>query len=106
LNAWIEFETVIPGTALKKINVRECFEQIASKIKPFHMAVVTGTAGTGKSIFLLYLLYKLLKEGKAVCFVGSGVQLYFNTDGEIFEIDFAALPRFTDHRFWNINTWC
>lgn len=87
LNVWIEFDTEIPGTVLKKVYVRECLEQIASKIKLFHMAVVTGTAGTGKSIFLLYLLYKLLKEGKAVCFVCSGVQLYFNTDGEI--IDFG-----------------
>jgi hypothetical protein len=65
-DGWISFDHMIPFISLNKMYIRNCYRTIASSIiKPgINKAIITGTPGIGKSIFLIYLLWKLVKEGK------------------------------------------
>ena len=57
-------------TNLKRLYVRKCYEVIASSLHSGRNKVIlTGTPGIGKSLFMIYLLRKLVKEGKRVLFV-------------------------------------
>ena len=58
-NGWISFEQNIPSTTLKNLYIRESYRTIASNITPgINKAIITGTPGIGKSLFLIYLLWK------------------------------------------------
>jgi hypothetical protein len=73
VNGWLMFKHPIPNAPLKKLYIRECYRTIASAIHPgensnldIKKAIVTGTRGIGKTWFLLYFLWKLVKENKRV----------------------------------------
>ncbi len=65
---WIVFEGPVQSTCMTKIYVRECYKQIASMIitESKSRTLITGTSGIGKSFFLIYLLWRLVKEWKRV----------------------------------------
>jgi hypothetical protein len=108
-DGWISFgqEINIPSTSLNKLYVRECYQTIASRtcIKPgINKAIITGTPGIGKSLFLIYFLWKLVKERKRVLFIYHPFNIYYDGKGGVFW--FAQLPLVTDVSFWNKTLWC
>jgi putative protein kinase ArgK-like GTPase of G3E family len=70
----------MPETKVKSLYIRECYQSIATSI--FHHSAssklkdemnikitITGTPGVGKSLFLFYLLHKLVTKGKRVLLI-------------------------------------
>jgi len=64
-------------------------------------AIVTGTPGIGKSAFLYYVYWRLVKAKKHVFFVTQCV--YFN--GAIMW-DYNSMPLCSDLQFWTNDLWC
>ncbi len=63
----ILFNHTIPSTTLKALYVRDCYVTIASSLKPgINKALITGTPGIGKSLFFIYLLWKLVPHLSSV----------------------------------------
>ncbi len=84
-DGWISFGQVMPSTNLKNLYIRESYRTIASSINPgINKAIITGTPGIGKSLFLIYLLWKLVKEGKRVLFIYHPFNIYFDGKGGVF----------------------
>jgi hypothetical protein len=69
-------------------------------------AIVTGTPGIGKSLFLIYLLQKLVKEGKRVLIVYHPLNIYYDGKGGVFEIKGGQFPHNGNISFWNKSLWC
>jgi len=117
---------IIPSTTLKKLYIRESYKSIASSImqsntssqmhvatssiieKPgsIKKAIITGTPGIGKSLFMIYLLHKLVMEGKRVLFIYHPDTIYFDGKGGIFRFPSGDFPLDTDDSFWNDSLWC
>jgi hypothetical protein len=60
-DGWISFGEDFPSSSLKRLFVPN---PNASSIMLGKKTIITGTPGIGKSLFLIYLLWKLVKEGK------------------------------------------
>jgi hypothetical protein len=104
-DGWISFGQNIPSTTLKHLYVRESYRTIASSINPgINKGIITGTPGIGKSIFLIYLLWKLVKEGKRVLFIYHPFSIYYDEQGVVFMLD--KIPSSIDFSFWNDTLWC
>jgi len=99
-DGWISFGQNIPSTTLKNLYIRESYRTIASSINPgINKAIITGTPGIGKSLFLIYLLWKLVKEGKRVLFIYHPFSIYYDGQGRVFMLD--KIPSTIDFSFWN-----
>ena len=84
-------------------NRRVC-QTIASSIKPgINKAIITGTPGIGKSLFMIYLLWKLVKAGKRVLLIYHPHTIYYL---RVFQFPSNALPSDIDYSFWNDDLWC
>jgi hypothetical protein len=109
-DGWISFgQDVIPSTTLNKLYIRESYRTIASSIKPgINKTIITGTPGIGKSLFLIYLLWKLVKEGKRVLVIYQPFNIYYNGKGGVFRIASFAFARLheEDPSFWTDTLWC
>ncbi|KAI8893780.1 hypothetical protein BC833DRAFT_607256 [Globomyces pollinis-pini] len=102
---WISFEQDIPSSTLSHLFVRDSYQSIASSIRPgINKTIITGTPGIGKSLFLIYLLWRLVKAGKRVLFVYHPVTIYYDGQGGVFEL--SSLPSVVDHSFWTSDLWC
>ena len=103
----VVFEDIIPSTSLKKLFVRECYLSIASSLMVGNTkAIITGTPGIGKSLFLVYLLWKTVKEHKRVLFIYHPYNIYYDGRGGVFRFPPGYLPPETDVSFWNNTLWC
>ncbi|KAI3631922.1 hypothetical protein MIR68_009758 [Amoeboaphelidium protococcarum] len=81
----ISFEHTIPSTSLRSLFIRESYRTIASSFYPgINQAIITGTPGIGKSLFLIYLLSILAREGKRVLFIYHPFNIYFDGKGGVF----------------------
>ena len=105
---WVDCDHSIPSTTLTKLFARDSYrvitEQIfAGKQRP-KKAIVTGSPGIGKSLFLIYILQKLVKQGKRVLFIYHPRIIYFDCEGGIFE--FSHIPPYTERNIWNDTLWC
>jgi hypothetical protein len=97
-HGWISFGHGI-------LYVRESYRTIASSITPgINKTIITGTPGIGKSLFLIYLLWKLFKEAKRVFVVYDEFKYYFDKQGGVFSLD--DLPGKSNSSFWNDTLWC
>jgi hypothetical protein len=106
-DGWISFEQNIPSTTLKNLYIRESYRTIASRINPgINKAIITGTPGIGKSLFLIYLLWKLVKEGKRVLLIYHPFNIYYDGRGGVFQFFSGHLPLDADYSFWNDTLWC
>lgn len=102
----ISFGECIPSTSLKKLYIRSSYRTIAARIRNgMNKAMIAGTPGIGKYLFLIYLLWKLVKEGKRVLFTYHPHSIYYDGKGNCFELT-GDLPRLTDRSFWNETLWC
>ena len=78
---------------------------IAASTNPgINKAIITGTPGIGKSLFLIYFLWKLVKEGKRVLFIYHPFNIYYDGNSGVFMLD--KLPSIIDFSFWNDTLWC
>ena len=106
-NEWLSFSQHIPSSTLIHLYIRESYEKIASSIisvSKISKFIITGTPGIGKSLFMIYLLWKLVKEGKRVLFIYHPNNIYYDGNGGVFEL--ADIPSVIDHKFWNADLWC
>ena len=107
---WISFgHEVMPSTSLNSLYIRECYRTIAARItnrKGIQKAIVTGTPGIGKSLFLVYLLWKLVREGERVLLIYGIFNIYYDGNGGVFQFDSGRLPSDIDYSFWNDTLWC
>jgi hypothetical protein len=105
LNGWLSFVHPIPSSTLNHLYIRDSYETIASSIRPgINKAIITGTPGIGKSLFMIYLLWKLVKAGRRVLFIYHPNNIYYDGQGGVFEL--ADYPSVIDHKFWNADLWC
>ena len=105
---WISFGRNIPSTSLNTLYIRECYRTIASSINPggINKAIITGTPGIGKSLFLIYLLWKLVKEGKRVLFIYHSDTIYYDGQGGVFYCPENSLPTSNEVAFWSDDLLC
>eukprot|EP00804_Cyclotella_cryptica_P009190 CCRYP_003240-RB/>CCRYP_003240-RB protein AED:0.12 eAED:0.27 QI:82/0/0/1/0/0/2/0/567 len=107
---WISFgEECIPLISLNRLYIRECYVKIASSIlqvSGIHKAIIFGTPGIGKSLFLIYLLWRLVKERKRVLFLYGSCPIYYDGNGGVFQCSSDRLPLDDDYSFWNDTLWC
>ena len=105
-DGWISFGPDIPSTSLNSLYIRESYKTIASSIKPgINKTIITGTPGIGKSLFMIYLLWKLVRAGKRVLFVYHPRTIYYDGQGGVFQVPSNALLC-DDVSFWNADLWC
>ncbi|CAJ0627472.1 12924_t:CDS:2 [Entrophospora sp. SA101] len=108
-NNWLEFAYPIPLTQHQKLYIRSSYKVITknalSKANPNHRkySIISGTPGIGKSMFLFYIFWQLVKEGKCVLFVTREPDIYFDGNST-FEYPQYPLP--SDHQFWTFDLWC
>jgi hypothetical protein len=106
-DGWISFGQNIPSTTLKNLYIRESYRTIASSINPgINKAIITGTPGIDKALFLIYLLWKLVKEGKRILFIYHPFNIYYDAKGGVFQFFSGHLPLDADYSFWNDTLWC
>ncbi|RKP15804.1 hypothetical protein ROZALSC1DRAFT_4961, partial [Rozella allomycis CSF55] len=106
-DGWISFGQKIPSTTLENLYVRASYRTIASSINSgINKAIITGTPGIGKSLFLIYLLWELVKGGKRVLFIYHPFNIYYDGKGGVFRFASGRLPRNSDNSFWNDTLWC
>jgi hypothetical protein len=107
-HGWLSFEQEkIPLTDLKKLYIRESYQTVASSImKCTKKIIVNGTPGIGKSLFLIYLLWKLVNEGKRVLFIYNPYNIYYDGKGGVFVFQTGCLPPPFNSDFWNETLWC
>ena len=104
---WISFETEIPGTFLNKLYVRESYRIIESLIRTDpKKIIITGTPGTGKSLFLIYLLWNLVKEGKRVLLIYHPFTIYYDGRGGVFQFTSDQLSSSINGLSGNNTLWC
>ena len=104
-DGFISLGNDIPSTSLNNLYIRESYRTIASSINPgINKAIITGTPGIGKSLFMIYLLWKLVKEGKRVFVVYDEENFYFDEHGVVFSLE--TLPEKSNSSFWNETLWC
>ena len=108
---WISFgqEVTMPSTNLNNLYIRECYRTIGAsilEINGIQKAIITGTPGIGKSLFLVYLLWKLIREGKRVLFIYTSFNIYYDGNGGVFQFESGRLPSDIDYSFWNADLWC
>ena len=68
----------------EKIFVRKCYKSMYDKMLEVirsdtkgNVMTVMGTPGIGKTVFGLFVMYKLLQEGKSVMYYHGGLNMYF-----------------------------
>ncbi|KAG2945144.1 hypothetical protein PC117_g8711 [Phytophthora cactorum] len=104
VNSWLQFPALLPLTERQKLYIRSSYKSIAaqalSKVDPNRRkyAVITGTPGIGKSVFVYYVMWRLIKDRKRVLlFEGEG-NFYF--DGTTM-FTCKALPDKSNLQFWS-----
>jgi len=103
-DGWLRFSHGIPSTTLDTLYIRESYRKIESIIT--NKTVITGTPGIGKSLFLIYLLWNLVKNGKRVLFIYFPLNIYYDGKGGVYTIAWENLPVEDDFTFWNDTLWC
>ncbi len=99
------FNDTLPSTTLKKIYVREAYKTIASSIVDnISKAIITGSPGIGKTLFLMYLLWKLVQKGKRVLFIYHPNMIYYDESGKVFNQ--IKLPSPANEQFWGDDLYC
>ncbi|KAG2785295.1 hypothetical protein PC112_g24668 [Phytophthora cactorum] len=106
---WLEFPALLPLTERQKLYVRSSYKSIAAqaltKVDPNRRkyAVITGTPGIGKSVFVYYVMWRLIKDKKRVLFITRQPPIYF--DGSTIH-ECKQLPYSGNQQFWSPDLWC
>ncbi|KAG4039357.1 hypothetical protein PC123_g25092 [Phytophthora cactorum] len=106
---WLEFPALLPLTECQQLYIRSSYKSIAaqalSKMDPNRRkyAVITGTPGIGKSVFVYYVLWLLIKDKNRVLLFDSNGLFYF--DGSTM-LNCVSLPNKFNEQFWAPGLWC
>ncbi|KAG2808894.1 hypothetical protein PC113_g23923 [Phytophthora cactorum] len=106
---WLEFSSLLPLTRRQKLYIRSSYTVIADQalLNPdgdmVKYAVVTGTPGVGKSVFVYYVMWRLIKDKKRVLFITRQPPIYF--DGSTIH-ECKQLPYSGNQQFWSPDLWC
>ncbi|GMF28390.1 unnamed protein product [Phytophthora fragariaefolia] len=106
---WLNFSSLLPLTRRQKLYIRSSYRVIADQalLNPdgnmVKYAVVTGTPGVGKSVFVYYVMWRLIKDKKRVLFFSKKGPIYF--DGSTM-YQSQSLPNKFNRRFWSPELWC
>ncbi|EGZ23507.1 hypothetical protein PHYSODRAFT_480338 [Phytophthora sojae] len=106
---WLEFSSLLPLTKRQKLYIRSSYRVIADQalLNPdrtmVKYAVVTGTPGIGKSVFVYYMMWRLIKEKKRVLFFDSEGNFYFDGTNML---TCKVLPDKSNRQFWSSDLWC
>ena len=114
---WLHLLHQIPdGLKLDRLYIRDCYRSLLDNViteDPVKKTIITGTPGIGKSIFLIYLLWKLIRSRKRVIFVYHPYSVFFDGKGGVFETIPFEVPRYgeidpSDHEspLWTKETYC
>jgi hypothetical protein len=57
-------------------------------------------------LFLIYLLWTLVKERKCILFIYSLFNVYYDGKGGNFLVDTIHIPTSSNTEFWNETLWC
>ncbi|KAG3110618.1 hypothetical protein PI126_g24848, partial [Phytophthora idaei] len=87
VNSWLQFPALLPLTERQML----------------YYAVVTGTPGVGKSVFVYYVMWRLIKDKKRVLFITRQPPIYF--DGTTIH-ECKQLPYSGNQQFWSPDLWC
>ncbi|KAG2874945.1 hypothetical protein PC117_g27513 [Phytophthora cactorum] len=106
---WLAFSSLLPLTKRQKLYIRSSYRVIADQalLNPdgnmVKYAVVTGTPGVGKSVFVYYVMWRLIKDKKRVLFITRQPPIYF--DGSTIH-ECKQLPYSGNQQFWSPDLWC
>jgi len=106
---WLEFSSLLPLTRRQALYIRSSYQVIADQallnpdVDMVKYAVVTGTPGVGKSVFVYYVMWRLIKEKKRVLLFDNNGLFYF--DGSTM-LNCLALPSKFNEQFWSPDLWC
>ncbi|KAG2957620.1 hypothetical protein PC119_g27274 [Phytophthora cactorum] len=109
VNSWLQFPALLPLTERQTLYIRSSYKSIAaqalSKVDPNRRkyAVITGTPGIGKSVFVYYAMWRLIKDKKRVLFITRQPPIYF--DGSTIH-ECKQLPYSGNQQFWSPDLWC
>ncbi|KAG3161418.1 hypothetical protein PI126_g6450 [Phytophthora idaei] len=109
VNSWLQFPALLPLTERQTLYIRSSYKSIAaqalSKVDPNRRkyAVITGTPGVGKSVFVYYVMWRLIKDKKRVLFTTRQPPIYF--DGSTIH-ECKQLPYSGNQQFWSPDLWC
>ncbi|KAF1322370.1 hypothetical protein FI667_g11337, partial [Globisporangium splendens] len=108
VDSWLEFSSLIPLTKLRRFHIRSSYKVIAEQVlsnaadpRMVKYAVVSGTPGIGKSVFVYYVLWKLIKEKKRVLLVTNVPVIYFDGDKMWERWDLPGKCQ-----IWSPDLWC
>jgi hypothetical protein len=104
----IAFQEDIPLTQNQKvIFIRDCYREISDIIQndTKKSAIVSGSPGIGKSLFLIYMLWILISKNKRVLYVCLPYIIYYDEQGRVFEFAPDSLPQHIKYEFWNKDLW-
>jgi hypothetical protein len=104
---FLEFLDGLPyaDESMNSIYIRDCYATIAEEILARNKnATITGTPGIGKSLFLFYLLFKLVQAKQRVIFHYSDDIIYYDAEQNVFEAvkagNFKMIKGFYDTPVW------
>jgi hypothetical protein len=106
---WLDFSSLLPLTRCLALYIRSSYQVIANQalsnpdVDMVKYAVVTGTPGVGKSVFVYYAMWRLIKEKKRVLLFDNNGLFYF--DGSTM-LNCLALPSKFNEEFWSPDLWC
>nr|QUJ09330.1 crinkler 1 [Plasmopara viticola] len=106
---WLHFASLLLLTRQQKLYIRPSYASIAAQalskvdLNCEKYVIVTGTPGTGKSVFVYYAMWRLVKDKKRVLFITRKPPIYF--DG-ITMWEVKGLPSPFNEEFWSPDLWC
>ncbi|OWZ08652.1 LOW QUALITY PROTEIN: Crinkler (CRN) [Phytophthora megakarya] len=109
VNGWLQFPTLLPLTEHQMLYVRSSYKSIAdqalSKVDQNRRkyAIIAGTPGIGKSVFVYYVMWRLIKEKKRVLLFDSVGTFYFDSTTML---TCSTLPDKSNLKFWSTDLWC
>ncbi|KAG3092497.1 hypothetical protein PI125_g17129 [Phytophthora idaei] len=108
VNDWLEFPSLLRLTRRQKLYIRSSYRAIAKQAltnssTDVKFAVMTGTPGIGKSVFIYFVMWRLIKDQKRVLLFDSDRYIYY--DGNMM-FTCTSLPDKFNEQFWSPDLWC
>jgi len=107
----LQFTVLSDDDGIEYLYIRDSFKIIADSIMNKRSVMghtkvlLTGTPGTGKSFFLFYLLWLLLKMKKRVLFVLESERIYYDENGNVYTIEPQRIAGISSPYSW-VGLWC
>jgi hypothetical protein len=92
---------------LNRLFIHDSYKTICSSIHPkINKCIITGSPGIGKSVFMIYLLWRMAKEKNEFCLHFIRIHFTASGPGGVFVYHEGLLPSFLEVDYWNDDVWC